>query len=100
MPARRPSMENDRIVIAMPIATRGCRTGCSQPVSHDRIPRRAPPLGISNVIYVDPGYDITEEVAKEINKDRPANAPTAPAATPSAPAANSGSSITVPLPKK
>ena len=41
-------------------------------------------IGISNVIYVDPGYDITEEVAKEINKDRPANAPTAPAAGPPA----------------
>src|SRR5687767_2301060 len=34
-------------------------------------------IGISNLIYADPGFDITEDVVKEINKDRPANAPTA-----------------------
>jgi outer membrane protein len=39
-------------------------------------------FGISNIVYSDAGYDITEDVMKEINKDRPANAPTAPAATP------------------
>ena len=32
-------------------------------------------IGISNVIYVDPGFDITDEVMKEINKDRPAPVP-------------------------
>lgn len=38
--------------------------------------------GISAVIYADAGYDITEEVVKEVNKDRPpAPAATAPAAT-------------------
>jgi outer membrane protein len=36
-------------------------------------------LGVSTVIFSDPAYDITEEVAKEINKDRP---PAAPAAAP------------------
>lgn len=35
-------------------------------------------FGISNVIYTDPSYDITEEVMAEVNKDRP---PAAPAAT-------------------
>lgn len=33
------------------------------------------------VLFADPGYDITEEVVAEINKDRPAAAPAAPAAT-------------------
>jgi len=41
-------------------------------------------FGIPSVIYSDPAYDITEEVLKEVNKDRPA--PAAPAATPAAPA--------------
>jgi outer membrane protein len=36
-------------------------------------------IGISNLVYHDAAYDITEDVSKEINKDRPANAPTAPA---------------------
>ena len=39
-------------------------------------------IGISNVIFADPGFDITDDVMKEINKDRPAGAPTAPAAAP------------------
>src|SRR5882672_4132764 len=38
---------------------------------------------IPSVVYVDPGFDITDDVAKEINKDRPAGAPTAsPTSTP------------------
>ena len=37
-------------------------------------------IGISNIVYADAGFDITEEVMKEINKDRPAGAPTAPPA--------------------
>jgi outer membrane protein len=41
-------------------------------------------IGISNVIYADAGFDITDEVMKEVNKDRPAGAPTAPAAAPAA----------------
>lgn len=49
-------------------------------------------IGVSNIVYSDPAYDITEEVMKEINKDRPATA-TAPAA--SAPAA-SGTQTTAP----
>jgi outer membrane protein len=54
-------------------------------------------IGISNLIYADAGFDITDEVMTEINKDRPAGAPAAaPAASsssstePAAPAANSG----------
>jgi outer membrane protein len=35
-------------------------------------------IGISNVIYADAGFDITDEVMKEVNKDRPPGAPTAP----------------------
>lgn len=56
-------------------------------------------FGISNVIYSDPAYDITEEVLAEVNKDRPptpAAAPgtptpaAAPAATPTSPLFNPG----------
>lgn len=68
--------------------------------------------GISNILYFDAGYDITDEVMKELNKDRPAGAATTPlsatppagapgaAPAPAAPApAPSGSpSISVPLP--
>ncbi len=35
-------------------------------------------FGIPTVIYADPAYDITDDVIKEVNKDRPA--PAAPAA--------------------
>lgn len=54
-------------------------------------------IGISNIIYADAGYEITEDVAKEINKDKPAGAAAAPAAGAAAPAA-----VTVPglAPKK
>jgi len=38
-------------------------------------------IGISNVVYSDAAYDITDDVMKEINKDRPAAA-AAPAAAP------------------
>lgn len=38
-------------------------------------------LGIPQILYSDPSYDITEEVLKEINKDAPPAAAT-PAATP------------------
>ncbi len=33
-------------------------------------------FGISNVIYADPSYEITDEVLKEVNKDRPITAAT------------------------
>ncbi|MBM3855978.1 MAG: OmpH family outer membrane protein [Verrucomicrobia bacterium] len=56
-------------------------------------------IGISNLIYTDAAYDITDDVLKEINKDRPAGAATAPAAAPATP---SPASVTVPglAPKK
>ena len=59
-------------------------------------------IGISNVIYTDAAFEITDDVMKEINKDRPASA-AAPASAPaSAPAAAPTSPITVPgvSPKK
>ena len=37
-------------------------------------------IGVSNVLYADTAYDITEEVSKEVNKDRPAGAATTPPA--------------------
>lgn len=53
-------------------------------------------VGVSNILYFDPTLDITDEVAVELNKDRPASVPavSAPSAT-SAPASSSPS-ITVP----
>ena len=53
-------------------------------------------IGISNVVYADPIFDITDDVMKELNKDRPATAPSLPV-----PAA-SPTGITVPgvTPKK
>ena len=57
-------------------------------------------VGVSNVLYFDPSYDITDEVMTELNKDAPpASATTAPTtsapATP-APAAGDSPQITVP----
>ena len=54
-------------------------------------------VGVSNVLYYDPSLDITDEVATELNKDRPAAAAT-PAAATAAPAPATGDSpkITVP----
>ena len=61
-------------------------------------------IGISAVIYHDTGYDITEDVLKEINKDRPAGSTTAPAPASNAPASGGSSSaspaVTVPGIKK
>jgi outer membrane protein len=67
-------------------------------------------IGVSNIIYSDPAYDITDEVMKEINKDRPA-APAASAtgktdaalpvvAPPAAAPAGTPPMITVPAAKK
>lgn len=39
--------------------------------------------GSVQVLYSDPSYDITSDVMAEINKNKPAGAPTAPGATPS-----------------
>ena len=46
-------------------------------------------IGISNIVFADAAFEITDEVMKEINKDRPAGAAVpaaAPAGTSSAPA--------------
>jgi outer membrane protein len=57
-------------------------------------------IGVSNVIYADAAYEITDDVAKEINKDRPAAS--AVAAPAPAPSASDAPKITVPgvSPKK
>ncbi len=47
-------------------------------------------IGLPSLLYFDPAYELTEDVAKEINKDRPAgsaSAPAAPAAAAPKPAA-------------
>jgi outer membrane protein len=55
-------------------------------------------IGVSNIIYADAAYEITDDVMAEINKSRPAGAPTAaPAAKAgAAPAGASAPAVTVP----
>jgi outer membrane protein len=56
-------------------------------------------FGISAVLYSDPAYDITDEVLKEVNKDRPpapAAAAPAPAAAPATTPAVTPTPFTVP----
>ncbi len=59
-------------------------------------------FGISSVLYADAGYEITEEVLVEVNKDRPPAAPAATpaAATPPAAPAPGGEAPLFPAPKK
>ncbi len=61
-------------------------------------------IGVSNVVYSDPAYDITDEVMKELNKDRPAGvsapATNAPSSSTEAPAAPSSGGPTINLPIK
>lgn len=57
-------------------------------------------IGVSNIIYSDAAYEITDDVMAEINKSRPAGAPTAPPApaakSGAAPAGSSAPGVTVP----
>lgn len=58
-------------------------------------------IGVSNVLYADTGYDITDEVASEIAKTKPASiaapaAAPATSATPAAPATSDSPSIKFP----
>jgi outer membrane protein len=59
-------------------------------------------IGVSNFLYVDPAYDITEEVSKELGKDRPASATPAAGAAKADEAKSDTPMITVPglAPKK
>jgi outer membrane protein len=63
-------------------------------------------IGVSSIIYVDPSYDISDDVMAEINKSRPATPATAPAAAPAAavptakPAADSTPTVSFPGAKK
>jgi outer membrane protein len=58
-------------------------------------------IGVSNVIYSDASYDITEDVLKAINKDRPATvASPAAAAAPAADTSSDSPKITLPGVKK
>jgi outer membrane protein len=53
-------------------------------------------IGLPSVLYFDAAYDITEDVAKEINKDRPAASAAAPAPAATAPAAKPAGSADAP----
>jgi outer membrane protein len=52
-------------------------------------------IGVPSLIYFDPAYDITDDVAKEINKDRPAGSST-PSAAAAKPASSEAPSVTFP----
>jgi outer membrane protein len=56
-------------------------------------------LGVPAVVYADAAYDITDDVLKEVNKNRPAPKPPAPALSP-APAMPTAPSTTTPAPTK
>ncbi len=60
--------------------------------------------GVSSIVYSDPGYDITDEVLKEVNKNAPpaSAAPAPAAATPAAAPASGSPMIQLPpiAPKK
>jgi outer membrane protein len=53
-------------------------------------------IGMPSVLYFDPAYDITEDVAKEINKDRPAGS----ASASTTPASGEAPAVTFPGAKK
>ena len=57
-------------------------------------------IGVSNFLYTDAAYDITDEVAKEVNKDRPAASAVAAPVPAAAPAADTSPKITLPGAKK
>ena len=52
-------------------------------------------IGISNLIYADAAFDITDDVQKEINKDRPVGAAT-PTAAPAPAAGSAAPALSVP----
>ena len=53
-------------------------------------------IGVSSLVYFDSAYDITDEVSKEVNKDRPAGSVAAPAAAATAPAAPAVAPVAAP----
>ena len=55
-------------------------------------------IGVPALVYFDSSYDITDDVAKEINKDRPSGSASAPAATSGA--ATAAPSVSFPGTKK
>jgi outer membrane protein len=62
-------------------------------------------IGVPSLVYFDASYDITDEVAKEVNKDRPAGsvaapAAAAPAAAAAKPASAEAPSVSFPSAKK
>lgn len=57
-------------------------------------------IGIPNLIYFDPAYDITDEVAKEINKDRPAGSTAAAPSGSASSGSDSAPSVSFPGTKK
>jgi len=58
-------------------------------------------IGVPTVLYFDPAYDITEEVSKEINVDRPAGSSASTSSAPAAkPASGEAPAVSFPGSKK
>jgi outer membrane protein len=58
-------------------------------------------IGLPSLLYFDPAYEITDDVSKEINKDRPAGSSAASTSTPaSKPASGEAPSVSFPGAKK
>jgi outer membrane protein len=53
-------------------------------------------IGTPAVVFSDAEYDVTDEVLKELNKDRPPAPPAAAAASPAAPASTAPTTFSVP----
>jgi outer membrane protein len=57
-------------------------------------------IGLPSLLYFDPAYEITEDVSKEINKDRPAGSASTSSAPASKPASGEAPSVSFPGAKK
>jgi len=57
-------------------------------------------IGMPSLLYFDSAYDITEDVSKEINKDRPAGSASAPAPAAAKPASGEAPAVSFPGAKK
>jgi len=57
-------------------------------------------IGLPSLLYFDPAYEITEDVSKEINKDRPAGSAPASSAPAAKPASGEAPSVSFPGAKK
>lgn len=83
-------LEEINVVVNRMAAARGMTMVLDKSIS--------PITGVATVVYSDASYDLTEDVLKEVNKDRPPAPP--PAAAPAAPATPAPTSTPAPAATK